>query len=328
MSEIQRKLLYVFPGQGSQYCGMGSDLVDEFESAREIFERSSEAVGYDMAALCFEDASDQLNLTQFTQPALVTHQLACLAALQGLLGEKAATPLLTAGHSLGEYSALVVAGALTVEDAITLVKRRGELMGQLGEGSMLATTLDVETAAALADKYYCGIGGCNLPEQTVIAGPDSDLEALRLEMADVYPRKRAIPLKTEGAFHTYLMVEAARRFRAVLDEVEFSKLEIDVLSNYTGKLHDSDAGAIRSRLFFQLFNPVRWFACIDTAFQQGIDLIVELGGGIGSGEAPAEKRPNLESMIKKSLKLSGHEAEYLPAISAEGIHAVAERLAG
>jgi [acyl-carrier-protein] S-malonyltransferase len=124
------------------------------------------------------------------------------------------------------------------------------------------------------------------------------------------------------------MVEAARRFRTVLDEVEFSKLEIDVLSNYTGKLHDSDAGAIRSRLFFQLFNPVRWFACIDTAFQQGIDFIVELGGGIGSGEAPAEKRPNLESMIKKSLKLSGHEAEYLPAISAEGIHAVAERLAG
>lgn len=191
---------------------------------------------------------------------------------------------------------------------------------------MLATTLDFETAAALADKYYCGIGGCNLPEQTVIAGPDAELEALRTEMADVYPRKRAIPLKTEGAFHTYLMVEAARRFRAVLDEVEFSKLEIDVLSNYTGRLHDSDSRAIRSRLFFQLFNPVRWFACVETAFQQGINCIVEFGGGIGSGEAPAEKRPNLESMIKKSLKLSAYQAEYLPAINAEGIHAIAETL--
>lgn len=307
---------------------MGSDLVTEFESAREVFERSSDAVGYDMAALCFDDANEQLNLTQFTQPALVTHQLACLAALQSLLGEQAQNPVLTAGHSLGEYSALVVAGALTVEDAISLVKHRGELMGEFGEGSMLATTLDIETAAALADKYYCGIGGCNLPEQTVIAGPDADLEALRTDMAEAYPRKRAIPLKTEGAFHTYLMVEAARRFRSVLDEVQFSELEVDVLSNYTGKLHDSDSRAIRSRLFFQLFNPVRWFACVETALEQGINCVVEFGGGIGSGETPAEKRPNLEGMMKKSLKLLSYEAEYLPAINVQGIHAVAESLAG
>ncbi len=323
---MARKFFFVFPGQGSQYRGMGSDLISEFEGAREVFERSSDVVGYDMAALCFEDANEQLNLTRFTQPALVTHQLACFAALQGVLGDGVARPILAAGHSLGEYSALVVAGALTIEDAITLVKHRGELMGQFGEGSMLATTLDIETATALADKYYCAIGGCNLPEQTVIAGPEADLEALRAEMADLYPRKRAIPLKTEGAFHTYLMVEAARRFRTTLDEVEFSKLEIDVLSNYTGGLHDSNSRSIRSRLFFQLFNPVRWFACIETAFEQDINCIVEFGGGIGSGEGPAEKRPNLESMIKKSLKLSNNEAEYLPAINAQGIHAVVETL--
>jgi [acyl-carrier-protein] S-malonyltransferase len=327
VSEIERKFFFVFPGQGSQYRGMGSDLVSEFESAREIFERSSEVVGYDMAARCFEDPDGQLNLTRFTQPALVTHQLACLAALQNLLGDTAAKPVLTAGHSLGEYSALVVAGALTVENAITLVKRRGELMGELGEGSMLATTLDLETAASLADKYYCGIGGCNLPEQTVIAGPDADLEALSAEMADAYPRKRAIPLKTEGAFHTYLMVEAARRFREVLDEVEFSALEIDVLSNYTGTLHDANPRAIRSRLFFQLFNPVRWFACIQTAFEQDINCIVEFGGGIGSGETPAEKRPNLEGMIKKALKLSAYQADYFPAINVAGIYAIADTLA-
>ncbi len=200
-------------------------------------------------------------------------------------------------------------------------------MGQFGEGSMLATTLDIETATSLADKYYCGIGGCNLPEQTVIAGPDTDLEALRADMAENFPRKRAIPLKTEGAFHTYLMVEAARRFRAVLDEAEFSTLEIDVLSNYTGALHDSDPLAIRSRLFFQLFNPVRWFSCVETALQHGITCVVEFGGGIGSGETPAEKRPNLEGMMKKSLKQLSYEAGYLPAINAEGIHAVAEALA-
>ena len=233
VSEIERKFFFVFPGQGSQYRGMGSDLVSEFESAREIFERSSEVVGYDMAARCFEDPDGKLNLTRFTQPALVTHQLACLAALQNLLGDTAAKPVLTAGHSLGEYSALVVAGALTVENANTLVKRRGELMG-----------------------------------------------------------------------------------------------EVDVLSNYTGTLHDADSRAIRSRLFFQLFNPVRWFACIQTAFEQDINCIVEFGGGIGSGEAPAEKRPNLESMIKKALKLSAYEADYFPAINVAGIYAIADTLAG
>ena len=327
MSQNERKLFFVFPGQGSQYRGMGSDLVSEFADAREVFERSSDVVGYDMAALCFEGPDDELNLTKHTQPALVTHQLACLAALRGLLGERDAQPVLTAGHSLGEYSALVVAGVLTVEDAIRLVRHRGELMGQYGEGSMLATTLDLETATALADKYYCGIGGCNLPEQTVIAGPDVDLEALRAEMAESYPRKRAIPLKTEGAFHTYLMVEAARRFRALLDEVDFGEPKVDVLSNYTGTLHDPNVRAIRAGLFFQLFNPVLWFACMETAFQQQLDCIVEFGGGIGSGESPAEKRPNLESMIKKSLKLSAYETDYLSAINAQGIRAVAETLA-
>jgi len=328
MSQSERKLFFVFPGQGSQYRGMGSDLVDEFDSAREVFDRASDVVGYDMIRLCREDPDRQLDLTRFTQPALVTHELACLAATQSLIGDDSIRPVLTAGHSLGEYSALVVGGALTVENAITLVKRRGELMSEFGEGSMLATTLDLTTATTLADKYYCAIGGHNLPEQTVIAGQDTDLDAVAAEMDEAYPRKRAIPLKTEGAFHTYLMVEAARRFRDVLDEVEFGDLDLDVLSNYTGVLHESDPLAIRSRLFFQLFNPVRWFSCLETAFGQGVNCIVEFGGGIGKGELAAEKRPNLESMTKKALKLCGYEAEYLPAINAAGIHATAAALIG
>lgn len=327
MSQNERKLFFVFPGQGSQYRGMGSDLIDEFDSAREIFERASDVVGYDLVRQCREDPDEQLDLTRFTQPALVTHQLACFAATRSLIGDGFIQPVLAAGHSLGEYSALVVAGALTVEGAVALVKRRGELMSEFGEGSMLATTLDLNTAAALADRHYCGIGGCNLPEQTVIAGQDADLDALAAEMADAYPRKRAIPLNTEGAFHTYLMVEAARRFREVLDEVEFRDLEFEVLSNYTGVLHDSDPSAIRSRLFFQLFNPVRWFACLQCAFEQGINCIVEFGGGIGRGETPSEKRPNLDGMIKKALKSCDHDAEYLAAINADGIRATAETLA-
>lgn len=327
MSEAERKIFFIFPGQGSQYRGMGSDLVEEFESAREIFGRASEVVGYDMAKLCFADPDEQLDLTRYTQPALITHQMACLASFQSLGGEdQAIVPVLLAGHSLGEYTALAIGGALSFEDAVRLVQHRGELMSELGQGSMLATTLDLPSAAALAAKHYCAIGGCNLPEQTVIAGEDGDLDALTEDLAARFPRKRGFRLPTEGAFHTYLMVNAARRFRGILADAEFGTLAVDVLSNYTGDVHEPNADAIRSRLFFQLFNPVRWLGCMNTALDRGVDTIVEFGGGIGKGEGPEEKRANLENIVKKTLKIREYEAVYLPAINAAGIHLAAEQL--
>jgi len=328
VSEAERKIFYIFPGQGAQYCGMGSDLVEEFESAREIFGRASDVVGYDMAELCFSDPDEQLNLTQYTQPALVTQQMACLVSFRSLAGEnRTIVPILSAGHSLGEYTALVAGGALSFENALRLVKHRGELMSELGEGGMLATTLDLPTAAALAADHYCAIGGCNLPEQTVIAGEDGDLDALTEDLTATFPRKRGFRLRTDGAFHTYLMVDAARRFRGILADAEFGELEVDVLSNYTGEVHESNADAIRSRLFFQLFNPVRWLGCMNTALDRGVDTIVEFGGGIGKGEGPQNKRANLENIVKKTLKIREHEATYLPAINAAGIHRAAEQLA-
>ncbi len=307
---------------------MGSDLVEEFESAREIFDRASDVVGYDMAELCFSDPDQQLDLTRYTQPALVTQQMACLASLRSLAGEKRTiVPVLSAGHSLGEYTALVAGGALSLENALMLVKHRGELMSELGEGGMLATTLDLPTAAVLAADHYCAIAGCNLPEQTVIAGEDGDLDALAEDLTARFPRKRAFRLRTDGAFHTYLMVSAARRFRSILADAEFGELKLQVLSNYTGDVHESDAEAIRSRLFFQLFNPVRWLGCMNTALDRGVDTIVEFGGGIGKDEGPENKRANLENIVKKTLKIREHEATYLPAINVAGIHYAAEQLA-
>ena len=322
-----RKILYVFPGQGSQYQGMGADIVESFAAAREIFTRASEVLGYDMTKLCFEDREGELNSTRFTQPALLTHEVACHAAFSSLVGD-AVRPLLTAGHSLGEYSALVCAGALSFEDAVALVAERGRLMSEKGRGSMLATTLDQDAATALADKHYCGVAGYNLPEQTVVAGDDADLDALGEDLAKTYPSKRGVRLNTGGAFHTYLMVGAAEQFRARLEAAEFNGLTAGVLSNYTGKLHVDEPAAIRSRLFFQLFNPVRWVACMSAAIDAGVDTIVEFGGGIGKGEGPDQKRPNLESIVKKSLKWRGHEAEYLPAINVAGIRAAADHLSG
>jgi [acyl-carrier-protein] S-malonyltransferase len=303
---------------------MGSDLVEEFAVARELYERASGVVGYDMRELSFRDPREELNRTRFTQPALLTHQIACLEAFRSLVGE-AARPILAAGHSLGEYSALVAAGALSFEDGLELVRQRGALMSEYGRGGMLATPLDLPTAAALADKHYCGIGGCNLPEQTVVAGEDRDLDALEQDLKQHYPAKRAVRLNTEGAFHTYLMVGAAEQYRRVLEQTPFAALAVPVLSNYTGKLHESQADAIRSRLFFQLFNPVRWVGCMNTAINAGVDTILEFGGGIGKGASPAEKRPNLEGIVKKSLKWREHDAQYLPAINAAGIRSAAQQ---
>jgi [acyl-carrier-protein] S-malonyltransferase len=306
---------------------MGSDLVDAFPVAREIYARSSEIVGYDMTELSFRDPREALSLTRFTQPALLTHQVACLEAFRSLVGERV-SPALTAGHSLGEYTALVNAGALTFEAALKLVERRGQLMSEYGRGGMLATTLDLAAATALADKHFCGIGGCNLPDQTVVAGETADLDTLAAELAVTHPNKRGVRLNTEGAFHTYLMVSAAQEFRKVLEQTELGPLATDVVSNYTGKLHESAADAIRSRLFFPLFNPGRWVGCMNTAIDSGIDTVIEFGGGIGKGEGPEGKRPNLESIIKKSLKWREHQAQYLPAINAASIRTTAQQLLG
>jgi len=187
--------------------------------------------------------------------------------------------------------------------------------------------LDLETAKQLADKHFCGIGGHNLPDQTVIAGEERDLDALAEDLSASYPGKRGIRLNTEGAFHTHLMVAAALQFRQVLDSVEFADAGgCRVLSNYTGGLHENGSHAVRSRLFFQLFNPVRWVDCMHTALALGVERIVEFGGGIGKGDAPDSKRPNLEGIVKKSLKFAEYEAQYLPAINGASIRAAAEAL--
>ena len=314
MTNSDQQALFLFPGQGSQYRGIGSDLFAAFPVARQIYEQASDVLGLDMAKLSFDDPDEQINLTRYTQPVLLTHHIACLSVYREL-AENPLQPTMAAGHSLGEYSALVAAGTLTFEDALKLVARRGELMGAHGEGEMLALTVDLETARPLADKHLCGIAGINLPDQTVVGGSSEDLAALTAEMAERFPKKRAIPLKTEGAFHTYYMVAAARLFREALNSTSFAEPQIRVPSNYTGSFHQSDADSIRSCLFFQLFHPVNWVGCLQSALDAGANHFVEFGGGIGSGEGPAEKRPNLEGIIKKFTRRLDPKPTYMAAIN-------------
>ena len=307
--------MLVFPGQGAQYAGMGSDLHESYDAARSVYDEAGEAVGYDIRELSFSDPDGKIGLTRYTQPALLTHSIACLRVTEAQLGGEL-TPMAAAGHSLGEYSALVSAGALSFRDALRLVSERGRLMGEHGEGGMLALAMAADEARQLADRHCCQIAGLNLPTQTVVGGTHADLEQLAADLAENYPRKRGTPLATEGAFHTYLMVTAAREFREVLKRTEFLAPRFPVLSNYTARPHDSAPDAIRTRLFFQLINPVNWVGCMQWAVENGASSFLELGGGIGRGETPAEKRPNLQGILRKFCRVAGHDAEISAVINA------------
>lgn len=314
----EQKVLFVFPGQGSQYRGMGGDLFKEYEAARKVYSQASEVLGYDVAELSFEDPQDQLNKTRFTQPALLTHSIACLEVFRDLTDDRL-TPSMAAGHSLGEYSALVAAKALSFQSALKLVQKRGELMGTHGEGEMSAFPLPVDSIRPIAERYHCAIAGCNLPDQTVIGGRDEDLALVEQQVQEQFERKTPVRLKTEGAFHTYYMVEAARHYRQVLETAGFDLSDIRVLSNFTGAFHEPDPVGIRARLFFQLFHPVLWFANLQAAFADGVDVIFEFGGGIGFGTEPEGKRPNLAGIIKKTQRATGHSAQYMAAINQQSL---------
>lgn len=322
MSALEPKVMFVFPGQGSQYKGMGSDIHQEFGVVRSVYGKASEIVGFDVAELSFNDPEEKLGITEFTQVALLTHSVSCLEVFREVT-ENRTNPSVTAGHSVGEYAALVAAGALTFERALKLVQKRGELMGAYGRGAMAALSLDLDTVREFVNSFYCDVGSCNLPDQTVVGGAKEDLNLL-VEYAKSKYRTRAIYLKTGGAFHTYLMIDAAMRFRPILDSTDLAPPKVNVLSNYTGRYHSSDPSTVKALLFFQLFNPVKWIWGMLQALNDGVNVVVEFGGGIGSGETPDQKRPNLENITRKAITKAASDAIYLPAINRATIKETAQ----
>jgi [acyl-carrier-protein] S-malonyltransferase len=313
-------ILYVFPGQGSQYEGMGKDICEAHDVAARIYEQANAVLGYDIRDMSFNNPGDELNLTRNTQPALLTHHIACLEVFKEKTGGSV-QPTMAAGHSLGEYSALVAADALSFETALKLVQTRGALMGEHGQGEMTAFMMAVDEIEPLAKEFNCAISACNQPMQTVVGGASDDLGALEAKVAEEFPRKKAIRLKTEGAFHTFYMDKAADLFREALAEAEMQAPSIKVLSNYTGGFHGDDVDEIKERLYLQLKHPVMWDANLNTAFDEGVSKVYEFGGGIGTG-GPEEKRPNLEGMIKKASRSLDPKPEYIAVINAATIAAL------
>jgi malonyl CoA-acyl carrier protein transacylase len=310
---------------------MGKDVYEESSAARAVYDTASRVSGIDVAALSFEGPKETLDSTAFCQLAVLTHSIACLAAFNEATGGRW-RPDIVGGHSLGEYSALVASGALAFEDAVALIVRRGRLMAEHGRGRMAAFPLDLDSIKPLADAHYCGVGGCNLPDRTVVGGSEDDLEALLAAARVQFGRQKGGRLLDAGAaFHTYLMMEAAHHFKPLLEALPLRPAEIRTLSNHTGGFHATDTEAIKAALFFQMFNPVKWMHNLDAAFKCGINAIIEFGGGcrtsfVEEGEAGMPQQGNLEGFTRKTLRNLGLEGIYLPAINAESIRSSQKRL--
>jgi len=265
---------FVFPGQGSQYVGMGKDIYDAHEDLRPLYRSADEISGLAVCEAMFEGPAERLKQTQVTQPALYTHSL----AVHTLLGDRLDAEVY-AGHSLGEFSALAAAGVFSVEDGLKLVSKRGALMSRAKKGTMAAIIgLDDETVRSMCEETdEVWPANFNCPGQVVVSGSPEGI-GLLVEKAKQAGAKRALPLPVSGAFHTPFMQEAADEFRAYLEGFSFSPPKGKVIPNVTGEPTD-DPALIKELLARQLTSPVLWTKTMQSLSSLGVTELYELGSG-------------------------------------------------
>jgi [acyl-carrier-protein] S-malonyltransferase len=279
---MEHNTAFVFPGQGSQFAGMGQDVAEKYPAARKVFDDIDAALGYSISRLCFEGPEEDLKLTENTQPAI----LAVSSALHAVLEEHGATRRdVVAGHSLGEYSAIVSVGGLTPAEAAKIVHQRGRFMQEavpVGTGAMAALIgPSVEDAQAICDEAAQGevvsVANINAPGQIVIAGTKSGIDRA-IDIAKKRGVRRALPLAVSAPFHCDLMKPAEERLRPVLDEANLKDLWYAVVSNVDASPIGT-ATAVRNALLRQVASPVRWVECVQKMVSMGVKRIVEIGPG-------------------------------------------------
>jgi [acyl-carrier-protein] S-malonyltransferase len=291
---------YLFPGQGSQFVGMGKDHYSENEQFVSIVDRANQVLGFDLKEIMFEGPEEKLKQTEFTQPAIFLHSVALYNTLE-------ANPDMAAGHSLGEFSALVACGALQFDDALKIVRRRGELMQQAGEsnpGTMAAIIgMDDEVVEKVCQQATDEVGkevisaNYNCPGQLVISG-DVDAVEKAVELAKEEGCRLAKVLPVSGAFHSSLMQPAYDGLKDGLESLKISKPDCPIYSNYTAE-PTTDPEEIRSNVLNQLLNPVRWTQTLKNMQKNGADSFVEVGPG-----------KVLQGLVKRTLndvEISGYQ---------------------
>ncbi len=273
------KVAFIFPGQASQYVGMGKDLYENSQIAREIFDEAEEILGFELKRICFEGPEEELKRTKVTQPAIFVHSYIVSKLINGKLKAD-----MTAGHSLGEYSALVYAGVLSFEDALKIVKLRGELMQKAGEenpGTMAAIVgLEDVKVREICEEVKDGVvqpANFNAPGQIVISG---EVEAVKkaMELAQKAGAKMVKELVVSGAFHSPLMESAKEKLKEALDEVKFHKPSIPVYFNVTAK-PAFEPEEIKNLLYLQITSPVLWSQIIVNMASDGATKFYEIGPG-------------------------------------------------
>jgi len=275
-------IAFLFPGQGSQHAGMGKDLADNFTVARQLFEEANDALGFDLASLCYNGPEEDLKLTANTQPAILTTSVAALRVLEA---ETGLVPAFAAGHSLGEYSALVCAGALAFADAVRTVRQRGTFMQEavpIGTGSMAAILgLDLEALDAVcleaAQGQVVSPANYNSDGQVVIAG-HTEAVARAIELAKEKGAKRALPLPVSAPFHCSLMVPAGERLADVLAAITVNEMSLPVVTNVEAK-PNQDSARVCDLLVQQVSAPVRGQETVACTVNLGVERYVEIGPG-------------------------------------------------
>jgi [acyl-carrier-protein] S-malonyltransferase len=309
------RIAWCFPGQGSQFVGMGKELAQVSSSAREVFARADHALGQPISALCFEGPEAELTFTRNTQPAILATSIAALAALKEAVTLPA--PASAAGHSLGEYSALVASGALRLEDAIRLVRLRGEAMQEAvaaGDGAMAAIMgLSPEKLAEICDEArgdeVVGPANFNSPGQIVIAGHAGAVTRAGKLAAERGGKVR--PLNVSAPFHCSLMAPAAAKLAAALENIEVGPLSFPVIANVDAR-PNRDAARVKELLVAQVDHPVRWEQTVRAMAADGVTHIFEIGPG-----------KVLAGLVRRIAK----EIEVVPVGTKEGVEVAAKLFA-
>ncbi|WP_216828023.1 ACP S-malonyltransferase [Alkalihalobacterium elongatum] len=276
------KIAFIFPGQGSQFVGMGQSLIESKPDIEKVFATADEQLGYALSDIMLNGPEDQLKRTENTQPALLTMSVAVLEALK----EYNITPDYVAGHSLGEYSALVCAQSLTFEDAVRAVRQRGLFMEEAvpaGEGAMAAilgmerTVLEEVTEEVSKNGDSVQLANLNCPGQIVISGTAEGVRKAS-ELAKEKGAKRTIPLQVSGPFHSSLMKPAAEKLATVLDGISITEAKVPVIANVTADVV-TEAPDIKNKLIEQVYSPVLWEDTVRRLIDLGVDTFVEIGAG-------------------------------------------------